>query len=63
MIGFKVFIIVFYVMMKAFEAYIQYLDDSYADKELPENVRDVYNVEEYATHRKYQEESGKLDLV
>ncbi|MCR5778292.1 MAG: M48 family metallopeptidase [Lachnospiraceae bacterium] len=63
MIGFKVFIIVFYVMMKAFEAYIQYLDDSYADKELPENVRDVYNAEEYATHRKYQEESGKLDLV
>ena len=63
MIGYKIFIMVFYALKKAFDGYIQYLDDSYADKELPENVRDVYNAEEYAIHRKYQEESGRLDII
>ena len=63
MIGYKIFIMVFYALKKAFDGYIQYLDDSYSDKELPENVRDVYNAEEYAIHRKYQEESGRLDII
>ncbi len=63
MIGYKIFIMVFYALKKAFDGYIQYLDDSYSDKELPENVRDVYNAEEYAVHRKYQDESGRLDII
>lgn len=56
-------IILLYILMKGFEAIIDYFDKSTLGKELPENVRDVYNSEEYEKYVSYAKENGKLDLI
>ena len=43
----KLIVILLYLSKEAFDAFIKYLDSQYINKELPENVRDVYNEEEY----------------
>ena len=50
-------------MMKGFDAFIDHINDKYIDKELPENVRDVYNADEYKKWREYQAESGRLEDI
>lgn len=59
----KTIIIASYLMMKGFDASIDHINDKYIDKELPENVRDVYNADEYKKWREYQAESGRLEDI
>ena len=59
----KVLIILSYLLMEGFDAFVDHLNDTYIDRELPENVRDVYDEEEYEKWRDYQNESGNLDLI
>jgi len=59
----KFIIITMYIIMKAFDAFVEYLNSSYLRKELPENVRDVYNQEEYEKYVSYEKENSKIDTV
>lgn len=59
----KGFLILSFLLMKTVEAVIDHLDDTQIDKELPENVRDVYSEEEYRRWRSYHAENGRLTLV
>ncbi len=59
----KIFIIFMYLSNKAFNAYIDYLNKSYLKKELPDNVKDVYNEEEYRKFLSYREESRHIGLI
>ena len=59
----KWIILLSFVLHKAYRAWVRHLKDSYMDHELPENVRDVYDAEEYRKFRRYQAEGGKLNLL
>ena len=59
----KILIIFMYLSNKAFNAYIDYLNKSYLKKELPDNVKDVYNEEEYKKFLSYREESRHIGLI
>ena len=60
---FKALIIVLYLSSEAFSAFIKYLNSSYLKKDLPDNVKDVYNEEEYKRFLSYRKESGQLGLI
>ncbi len=59
----KLVVILLYLSKKTFDAVIDYLDTTYIKKKLPENVRDVYNEEEYKNWVAYQKEGGRLDII
>ncbi len=59
----KLLIILLYLSDKAFEAVVDYLDHSYLKRELPENVKDVYDEEEYRKFLAYRKEGGRLDMI
>jgi len=59
----KLIIILLYLSKEAFDAFINYLDSQYIKKELPENVRDVYNEEEYKNWVSYEKECGRIDMI
>lgn len=59
----KIFIIFMYLTNKAFNMVIEYLNKSYLKKELPDNVKDVYNEGEYKRFLSYREESRHLGLI
>jgi STE24 endopeptidase len=48
--------------MKAFGAVIEYLNHAHLKGELPSNVKDVYNEEEYKRWMSYEAENGKISL-
>ncbi|MBO4846307.1 MAG: M48 family metallopeptidase [Lachnospiraceae bacterium] len=59
----KVLIILSYILMKAFGAVIEYLNHAHLKGELPSNVKDVYNEEEYKKWMSYEAENGKISLI
>lgn len=59
----KWIIIGLFILKNVFEAIIEHLDNTYIDKELPENVRDVYNKEEYENWKNYNNESSKVSDI
>ena len=59
----KLIVILLYLSKEAFDAFIKYLDSQYINKELPENVRDVYNEEEYKNWVSYEKECGRIDMI
>ena len=59
----KLFIIILYVLMEAFGAFVEYVNKRYQQGELPENVRDVYDEKEYKAWMSYEKESGRISLV
>lgn len=59
----KLIVILLYLSKEAFDAFIKYLDSQYINKELPENVRDVYNEEEYKNWISYEKEGGRIDMI
>ena len=59
----KVFVILMYLTNKAFNAFVDYLNKSYLKKDLPDNVRDVYNEDEYKKFLSYREESRHIGLI
>lgn len=52
-----------FVLQKAYDMLVRYLDDSQKDKKLPDNVRDVYSDEEYAKFRAYKKDCSKTSLA
>lgn len=52
-----------FILNKAYEGYLKYLDNSYLEKEPPGNVRDVYDKEEYKKWLSYEKEGGRVDLI
>ncbi len=59
----KLIIILLYLSKEAFDAVIDFLDSQYMKKELPENVRDVYNEDEYQNWIAYEKEGGRIDAI
>ena len=59
----KLMIVLLYLSKKGFDAVIDYLDSQYLKKELPANVRDVYNEEEYEKWIAYEREGGKFETI
>ena len=45
-----------------FESFIQYLEMKSADREIPENVKDVYDKDSYTKWLAYHKESTRLNL-
>ena len=45
-----------------FESFIQYLEMKSADREIPQNVKDVYDKESYTKWLAYHKESTRLNL-
>ena len=59
----KVFVIISYLLSTAFSIFKKRLSDSYVDKELPENVRDVYDEDEYNRWKAYRKEGQNLSRI
>jgi len=56
----KGIVIGLFLSMKIFDAYIEHLDNTYLDKPLPDNVKDVYSENEYETWKNYNTEGAKV---
>ena len=52
-----------YLLQVAFEEYLNYLDNTYFDKELPDNVKDVYDEETYRKWRAYHAEKARFGIL
>lgn len=59
----KYLVILLYLSRELFDAIISFLNSQYRKKDLPENVRDVYNQEEYQNWQAYEKESGRLNII
>lgn len=59
----KLILIFSFILMTAFHIYLEYLSDSYNKKELPENVRDVYDEKEYERWRQYSHENKRMSRI
>jgi len=59
----KTIIIVVFILMKVFDAVVKYLNDTYLKKELPDNVKDVYDEKEYARFLEYEKAKGKVNFI
>ena len=59
----KLVLIISFILEKAFSFFVDYLDSSHMGKELPENVRDVYDEKEYQKWLSYEKEGGRVDLI
>lgn len=59
----KLILIGSFILNKLYDGYLKYLDNSYLEKEPPENVKDVYDEEEYKKWLSYQKEGGRVDLI
>ena len=59
----KIIIILIYLSNKVFNAVIDYLNRSYLKKELPDNVKDVYNEEEYRNFLAYRADGRRVGLI
>lgn len=59
----RAIIIISFFLNKGFDSLIRHLNDRHMREELPENVRDVYDEEEYANWKNYKAESRKLYTV
>lgn len=56
----KIFVIISFLLCTAFSAFKKRLADSYVDTDLPENIRDVYDADEYSRWKAYRKEGRNL---
>ena len=59
----KIILILSFILYHAFDWYLDYLDEKHMSAKIPENVRDVYNEEEYRRWISYHRESKRLGLT
>lgn len=59
----KIAILILFILSEAFNSFLDYLDYSYSKRELPDNVKDVYDEEKYKTWRSYNSDNTKLSIV
>ena len=59
----KLLLILSFLLMEGLEFYMDYINERHNDQDLPENVRDVYDEEEYNKWRRYSRENSKVSLI
>ena len=59
----KIIVIIFDILKEAFDSFLLYLSIKNVDAKLPENVKDVYNEEEYNNWKKYDAENNRLTII
>ena len=59
----KIILILSFILYKAFDWYLAYLDTRHMDAQIPENVRDVYNEEEYRNWIAYHREKKRIGIA
>ena len=59
----RIILILSYILYHAFDWYLDYLDEKHMNAGIPENVRDVYNEEEYRRWIAYHRERKRLGLT
>lgn len=59
----KILFIVSFLLLEGFEFLVEYLDSKHNGVELPRNVQDVYNKEEYGKWRRYSNECWKTEAL
>lgn len=59
----RIILIFSFLLYHAFEWYLDYLDTKHMNAEIPENVRDVYNEEEYRKWVSYHKENMRFSLA
>ena len=59
----KIILCISLIIKFLYEQFITYLDYTYIDKELPNNVKDVYNEQEYKRWKAYQNEGKYISFV
>lgn len=59
----KIIIILMFILMKGFEFTVERVNHICQGKELPENVKDVYDADEYDKWRNYENDSEKFSII
>lgn len=59
----KIIIIISNILQTVFDQFLNHLDSSQADRPLPDNIKDVYDEDEYRKWRAYNKERGKISLI
>ena len=59
----KTILVFSYILHHAFDWYLDFLDEKHMNAGIPENVRDVYNEEDYRNWISYHRESKRLGLA
>ena len=59
----RIILILSYILYHAFDWYLDYLDEKHMNAGIPENIRDVYNEEEYRRWIAYHRERKRLGLT
>ena len=59
----RIILIISFLLYNAFEWYLDYLDTKHMNAEIPDNVRDVYNEEEYRKWVSYHKENKRFGLA
>lgn len=59
----KKFVIISFLLKEVYEWFLTYIDIKGADRALPDNVKDVYNEEEFNKWKAYNKENIKLGIV
>lgn len=52
-----------FLSSRLYDVFLTFLDDTYLKKELPDNVKDVYDADEYSKFISYRDESKRLNLI
>ena len=52
-----------FILSKLYGGWLEFLDNSYLEKDPPDNVKDVYDEEEYRKWLSYQKECGRVDFI
>lgn len=60
---YKLIALLLFALSAAFQAYLYYLDLRSADRDIPDNVKDVYDPETYRTWQNYSREGSRLGLT
>ena len=59
----KTILVLSFILHHAFDWYLDYLEEKHMSAGIPENVRDVYNEEEYRKWISYHKDSKRLDMA
>ena len=61
--GIKIILVLSFILYHAFGWFLDYLDERHMNAEIPDNVKDVYNEEEYRNWINYHKDNKKLGLT
>ncbi len=59
----KGILIASFILQNVFGQYMDYLDNTYLSRELPDNVKDVYDAEKYKKWQSYEKDHGRISII